>query len=857
MQKGINTKAIIDLSALVHNYKLIRETVSPSRVMCVVKADAYGHGAPAIVKRLREEGADFFAVANFNEASEIKESACGADILILGPSDVSIIPEIIENGFIQTIPSYDFANKAAELIEKGKKLRCHLSVDTGMNRIGFRRGEEKEMEEIISSDIFDVEGIFSHFVMSDEPNSDFSKKQLDCFLETVNIIKKDGFDPGIVHIANSAALLTYPSSRLDMVRAGIDLYGLNPSDKVCATGFRPVMSFISKITHIHTIEPGETVSYGGLFKAERRTVVATVAAGYADGFSRRYGGGEVLISGRGYAGIIGNICMDQFMCDITDLDGVSVGDEVILFGAENRADALARLSGSINYEAVCAVSKRVTREYIEEKPEDNITDITLEDIAYLKYDTPSNLGICTDGIEKLLKIGKEESIHSIIVMRHGKIAVEAYYYPYDADTPHLLNSVSKSFTSVAMMFARKEGLLDYDDKVCSFFPDIEPDESNKNVTLRNLLMMCWGHSNDNDFCLSEPDPVKACLQSPIDIEPGTHFIYETTASYLLSAVITAVTGQNMEDYLTPRLFKPLGITSHSWQTDPQGRSCGGYGLSLTTRDMARFGQFMLHHGMGLIDEEYIKEASSLQIIGTGTAQPVPPELKGGYGYQFWVAPEYGVYRADGAFGQFVIMKPDLDLVIAVTAGNPDNGRILLPLTECIFPAVRDDCNNTAQDEAKLAKACKSAVISMPSGKEHSNDEKNHSGNYKVGENELDTAFIDLSFFNYNDIGIEEYDFNFENKTITLRTSGDDIILNYGFDSWVVNTVKYKGKEYKIGACGSWQDDAVFNLRLVYTQYSYIDDVLIGFDGSDVTIEGTRNATFRPENYRVNGSRISL
>ena len=261
--------------------------------------------------------------------------------------------------------------------------------------------------------------------------------------------------------------------------------------------------------------------------------------------------------------------------------------------------------------------------------------------------------------------------------------------------------------------------------------------------------------------------------------------------------------------------------------------------------------------MGLIDEEYVKEAGSLQIIGTGTILPVPEGLKGGYGYQFWIDPDFGVYRADGAFGQFVIMKPELDMVIAVTASNTDNGKILLPVMQHIFPAVKDGFKNTPEAEEKLTKACKEALIPMPSGAEYSKDEEKHSGKYTSGKNELDTEFIDLSFFNYDDIGIEEYDFDFKNKTVLLHSAESEIKLEYGFDSWVDNIVKYKEKEYKIAACGVWQDDAVFNLRLVYTQYAYIDDILIGFDGGNITVEGTRNVSFRPENYRVNGSKISL
>ena len=852
MEHGILTKAYIDLDALKHNYNLIKETVSPSGVICVVKADAYGHGAVRVVKELRNYGADFFAVANLDEALEIKEAADGCDIIILGPSDPSAIPEIIDKSLIQTISSEEYANAVSKAVPNGKTLRCHISVDTGMNRIGFACGRENTgaIISVCKNEKLNPEGIFSHFACADEPLTDMTGDQLRKFNETVAALHDEGCDFKTKHIANSAAAMAYPASRLDKVRAGINLYGMNPSPSFCATGYKPVMTFRSTVTHVHTLKAGESVSYGGIFRAETDRRIATVAAGYADGFSRKYSGGKVLIEGKGYAKITGNICMDQFMCDVSELDDVVPGDSVILFGPENRADTLASIAGTINYESLCAVAKRVPRIYTENKePEEKLSGILLEDIVTLKYSDPEKEGVDPGKIADFIEDELPAGLHSLIVLRHGKVVAEMYADPYSADAPHLLNSISKSFTAIAVMFSKKEGLLDYDDKVCSFFPEIEPDPTNKDVTLRHLLMMCWGHSVNIDECLSAPDPVSACLKAPIDLEPGSTFNYETTASYLLSAVISKVTGGiNTENYLEPRFFAPLGIKSHRWQTDPQGRNVGGYGLSLTSRDIARFGLCLLHHGMGIIDPDLLDEATSLRVPAPGAEEGT----KTGYGYQFWV--DGDVFRADGAFGQFCAVDRKLDLVVVTTAGNPDNARILLPVLQYIIPACSPDIKPEEGSQARLDALIESAVIPTPAGGK-GEEYKQFSGKYKIGENELETDFIDLSFYDFNNLGLKEVTFDFDKNTVRLNGKNIKAVLKFSYDGWIKNTVRYKEKEYGLGLSAAWTDDGIFNLRIVYTEFAYIDDLLIGFDGKSVTAEGTRNVSFRPENYRVNGKKV--
>lgn len=374
------TWAEIDLSALRHNYALLTSKVkqdSPHcRPICVVKADAYGHGMSACVSALIGAGADFFAVSSLEEAMALKGVARGEGkdvrVLILGytlPSQVSLL---IENNITQTVFSYEYALALAGEAEKtGGVLDVHVKLDTGMNRLGFGTWDSKfddtldKICEIVSFGCFSVRGIFTHFARADEIGAPMTELQEKRYFRMLDALSARGISFSEKHMCNSALTLTKKECLLDMARLGILLYGLSPSNEVGLDGLIPVMRLKTVVSHIHTLEPGETVSYGGHFSAHEPRVLATLPIGYADGFVRACTGGYVKI-GEGRAKIVGNICMDQCMADITDLSGVKVGDVVTVYGEDGESiERFASLAGTINYELVCLVSGRVPRIILE------------------------------------------------------------------------------------------------------------------------------------------------------------------------------------------------------------------------------------------------------------------------------------------------------------------------------------------------------------------------------------------------------------------------------------------------------------------------------------------------------------
>lgn len=369
------TTAEVDISQLIANYKAIKAAAGGTRVLCVVKADAYGHGAIECSKALYGAGADYFAVANLPEAIEIRPYVGDSGILILGSTPPSDVPLLIEYGVRQAVYSLDYALAAAENVPQGKKLLCHLKLDTGMNRIGFRAayGEDKgELEQImkaVSLPQLSFEGVFTHFALSDTPSSSMTHIQFGRFTETLGLLEERGVKFPIRHASNSAAIYNYPETRLDMVRAGIILYGFAPSEDTPAKGCLPIMTLRTTVTHIHTLCKGESVGYGATFTAAHDMRIATLAIGYADGYLRAYSGvnslkgmrGSVFINGA-EAPILGRICMDQCLCDVSAID-VKPGDKAVIFDKINTADRLASAANTINYEVTSVLTRRVKRIY--------------------------------------------------------------------------------------------------------------------------------------------------------------------------------------------------------------------------------------------------------------------------------------------------------------------------------------------------------------------------------------------------------------------------------------------------------------------------------------------------------------
>ncbi len=381
--------AEIDLDALEHNYRQIRSRLAEkTKVCCVIKANAYGHGAPAVATLYEQLGADCLAVSNIEEAIQLRRANIRLPILILGYTPAPCVGELVKHQFTQCIYSYEYAKILSDCAAReGVTLDVHLKLDTGMGRIGFRYGGDvaddeslDEMMRVCSLPFLSVQGIFTHFSVADdgEDGQAFSNVQYGRFCEAVRELEARGVRFAVKHCANSAALMEYPDVHMDMVRAGIVLYGLHPSDRISnKLHLIPAMTLKSVVSHVKTVYAGESISYGRTFIAERDMKVATVPIGYADGY-RRFNadkGASLLVRGK-VAPIVGRICMDQLMVDISHIPNVCLGDEVTVFGRSPAmtADEIARLGGTIGYEILCAVGVRVPRVYLRGRTVVDIQD---------------------------------------------------------------------------------------------------------------------------------------------------------------------------------------------------------------------------------------------------------------------------------------------------------------------------------------------------------------------------------------------------------------------------------------------------------------------------------------------------
>lgn len=365
------TWAEIDINALVHNFKVIKQASAPSKVMAVVKANAYGHSVAEIALVLESEGADYFAVSNIDEALQLRNIGITKPVLILGYTPASYAKQLAENDIAQCVYSLEYAKDlSVNAVKSDVAITVHLKLDTGMSRLGFncRTDELQEIDFAIAAaklNNFKVEGVFTHFAVADRTSSEedgFTDCQFERFNSAINKLKNAGINPEICHCCNSAGLLLDKEKQLDLCRPGIILYGLTPSSSLnLPHDLIPVMTLKSVVSMVKEINEDDTVSYGRTFKADKKIRIATVAAGYADGYPRALSNkAYVMINGQ-KANIIGRVCMDQLAVDVTDIVDVKMGDEVILFGKELPVETLADICGTINYEIVCGISPRVPR----------------------------------------------------------------------------------------------------------------------------------------------------------------------------------------------------------------------------------------------------------------------------------------------------------------------------------------------------------------------------------------------------------------------------------------------------------------------------------------------------------------
>lgn len=367
--------AEIDLDHVAHNLREFQKILpATTTIMAVVKADAYGHGAVEVANAALHAGAMRLAVAIVEEGIVLRKHGIAAPIQVLGASAPGTEKAIIEHRLTPTIFTIDSARRFSEAGNTlGKTVPFHVKLDTGMGRIGLRQDQLAAfLDDLKTLPHLDMEGVFSHFSKADEFDKTYTRQQIHTYQTCLKMIDDADFSPRIRCLANSAGTMEMSATLFDMVRIGISLYGLYPSHEVdkARVHLKPVMRWKTNIVHLKTLPPGEAVSYGGMFVSQRPTVVATLPLGYADGYRRRLWklGATVLVHGQ-HAPIIGKVCMDMFMVDVTDIPGVRVGDEVVLIGKQHEqtitADDMAAKLDTINYEITCAVGKRVPRVYLQ------------------------------------------------------------------------------------------------------------------------------------------------------------------------------------------------------------------------------------------------------------------------------------------------------------------------------------------------------------------------------------------------------------------------------------------------------------------------------------------------------------
>ncbi len=376
MSRYYRMRADINLTAIRKNIITMKNKIpNDKKLLAVIKANAYGHGAIEVANAL-DDLADYYGVAFIDEALELRKARIHKPILILGHTDDSLFETIIDYDITQTIYSVRQAKILSDIaLNKGKRAKVHIKIDTGMNRIGFACQKEY-VEDIVSISRMpgiELEGIYTHYYLADIKDKHYANMQLEKYGQMVDWLEEQGVTFSIRHISNSAGIMEMPNDTYDMVRAGIAMYGLYPSDEMDKEScvLYPAMELKSHITHVKTIHAGETVGYGATYEADDEKRIATVEVGYADGYPRALSNqGRMLVHGQ-YVPIVGRVCMDQTMVDVTDITDVNVGDEVVLVGKQGvnhiPVEELADATMRFNYEFVCDVNRRVPRVFYQDE----------------------------------------------------------------------------------------------------------------------------------------------------------------------------------------------------------------------------------------------------------------------------------------------------------------------------------------------------------------------------------------------------------------------------------------------------------------------------------------------------------
>jgi len=464
----------------------------------------------------------------------------------------------------------------------------------------------------------------------------------------------------------------------------------------------------------------------------------------------------------------------------------------------------------------------------------------------LPRSTPEAQNIDAQGILQFLDAMESESkheVHSMMMLRNGNVFAEGWWAPYGPEYKHTMYSVSKSFTATAIGFAVAEGRLRVTDKVVSFFPESLPAAVSPNLAeleIKHLLSMTVGHEKSfNQEVFTEEDWVRAFLSMPIANQPGTKFLYNTSASYMLSAIIQKVTGQNLLEYLQPRLLDPLEISGLDWETDLNEIQVGGWGLRLKTEDIAKFGQLFLQkgqwNGRQILPKSWIAEASTLKIMQEPDASPerlASNDWIQGYGYQMWRS-RYNSYRADGAFGQYILVMPEVDGVIVITSETSDMQGLLDLIWKYLLPAY----GKSVKTELNLSQRLKD--LSLVPLKSEGNRKMEKVIAAKVFEIENENQVIDSFSLNFTD----------GKCRLNLSTDGESFEFVLGSGEWILGETNRKGPNlfyfaqnqleglspFKVAGSYAWQDAKTLEVKLKYYESPHTETIRISFIGDRAEI----------------------
>jgi CubicO group peptidase (beta-lactamase class C family) len=451
---------------------------------------------------------------------------------------------------------------------------------------------------------------------------------------------------------------------------------------------------------------------------------------------------------------------------------------------------------------------------------------------------PESQGITATAITGFLKEVQKRGLelHSFMLVRHGQVVSEGWWAPYLAERPHMLFSLSKSFTSTAIGLLEQEGRISLNDRVVSFFPEDAPADISPNLslmTIRHLLMMGTGHAEDTSENMQQSDNwISNYLKLPVQHEPGTHFVYNSGATYMLSAILQKVTGTTLLAYLRPRLLEPLGIEGATWESCPRGINIGGWGMKVTTEDIAKFGQLYLQKGQWnekrILPEAWVEEATSKQIANSSTNI----DWNQGYGYQFWRC-RHGAYRGDGAFGQFCVIMPEQDAVIAITSGVNDMQAVLDAVWEQLLPAMKsEELVVDREANESLAEQLQGLRLDPPRAFASSTVEGDIAGiAYELAENEERLRTFSI-------------DFTEGQAILKLQDDKGMHIVNYGRNEWQEGTCSLAMKqEEAVFGSATWQDTNTLLLTLRYVETPFYFTMVFAFDHGGVELHVRPNVSF--------------